>query len=259
VKREPHRWTREETEFLERHYTAQGAAWVAKRLGLTPKQVHNRAEHLGLEAFRPAVGHIRTAEAAFHAGVTPEHMHARALRAGVLRRVGRRADGRARFTTVPRKWAEEQAAMLKARQEATQREWVRLDEAAALTGLTVSTLHRATRGGSGLVNHLGVTLRCAVAASRTRFGRPAITIHPHDVDALRVALDKHRRFVATLVPLKTLAAECGVKLVTLHAALRRWGIEKITLPSRSTKISYVTHEAAAEVRRRYGRDLREAA
>ena len=47
VKREPHRWTREETEFLERHYTAQGAAWVAQRLGLTAKQVYNRAEHLG--------------------------------------------------------------------------------------------------------------------------------------------------------------------------------------------------------------------
>jgi len=106
-------WTPDDVAFLERHYSTKGAPYVAKHLHRTVQGVRWKAGRLALIGEPPVPAtRVTIPEAEQITGLTPTAIRRRATQDGVLKRLGRKRNGKARLNTVPRKWDEQLADAL---------------------------------------------------------------------------------------------------------------------------------------------------
>lgn len=256
----PHKWTDDENALVERYYVRHGARWLAQRLGLTEKQVRGKARKLGVAARTPAPGQVLLADAALDMGLRVQSVYRRAVKDGVLKRVGRRSDGEARFTTVPRKWVEAQVAPLREEVAAAGAGWTPIEEAARRWGVTRKTATAGLRGQgwvAQVIRDAGLTVRHALAHPPR--GPKRIVVHPVDVDMVRAAMEKRARVVAGMVPVKALMVDLGVSHHVMRRRLRELGITPQSLLRRNTRALFVTADEAQRVLEVYGAPLRRAA
>lgn len=244
------RWGPQEIAYATDQYPRVGARRLAKALGRTELAVKIAMYHFGIDSRVIPDGlahtHMTIYEAADLKGVTKEAIRQRALKHGVLRRLGG-TERLAALVCVPKKWVREQEwrpmPTVGAAQDLRAHGWLDVHQAAAYLGLTRSGFAKHVK--TELVKDL---VEPPVLVNEPP-GAPKQLFSPRMVAALRKRLDSERQAIKDLVSIKSLAVDMEVDSSTIIARCKRWGIKIRTLTSASnSRIGYVTTEEAERLR-----------
>lgn len=230
-------------EFITTKLPLKGRAWVAKKLGKSPASIHAWSSRRGIRV-GDIPGWTRASDLANALGTTPAAIHARATTDGVLRRVGRGPNGRTLAVVVPDKWADDLARAWLEQQENERARDAYLDknQVAAILKVGRSTVQRGLNGDGALAPHLE-------AAQKFRGKRGAWLVNPHDVERIRVALERDRERARQLVSTKSLSVECGVMQSYAATVGAELGGELLFVKGRFCR--FVTREVADIMRERF--------
>lgn len=253
-------YTEEEDRIITADFPLYGAHTVARKLGRPVEGVRARARRLGVR-FGDLPGWTRIGTLAAATNHPTAAVYHRAKTEGVLRVLRPHASHhRGRAALVPNKWADKLMTELEDLREARElldnTGWLTTEACARLWRVHKSTVAKALTGKGTLARHLqSVRKRRAIATGTGGWG--AWAIHPWDAEDVRRALDAERARAKTMVSAKALALELGIRDTAMPAIAARYGGEKLLAYGGSRW--FVTHEAAAVIRARYGRELAEAA
>lgn len=242
------KWTEADDRLVRRNYASRGSAWLARRLGVAVHSVQNRARVLSVTAIGVVPGRLTVTDAAAEIGLLISAVHDLAVREGVLSRVGRKADGKARYGTVPVSWVEAHAKRVKAERVAAENDWTPIQVAAKAWGVGASTVRQALRG-RGFVAELGIPIRFAKAYTG---GNGALVVHPFDVDAVRVALDRRRRAIESMVSVAELSLAVGASRETVRRRCVRMGLAVSVFVVGGNRRSFVSRSDSTLVLAAFG-------
>lgn len=245
MSRRRRRYTPEEIAFIERHYTLQGAAWLAEKLGRTPAGIAKIASQRGLTRRYAPKGRVAVVDLAADLGVWPDTIRSRAQRAGVLIRTGRTRTGKSMINSVPKWWADHIRATTPTQDASEYDEagWFTPERAAAYIGLSASTVRKALTGVGGAVRFFTDP---TVALARTSTGAAVQYLHPDTVEHARRLVSAELALARRMVPVRNIAIDLGVTYPAVQQRIARRGIRtRVLLTPGRTMAAHVTPEDAA--------------
>jgi hypothetical protein len=190
---------------------------------------------------------MRLSDAAIEADVSYYALYQRARSAGELVRVGSGTDS---VLSVSRAWLRGYVALVREQRRSAgtvEAGYLSLRQAATYLGVARATIKRALDGRGALAQYFaGIN----AAFGPGGIGRGTYRLNPHDVERVRVALEKHtleRR--RDLVSVKALSVELGRKQQYV-AQLAREANAVIVRFANGRRCYFVTPETAASIRAR---------
>lgn len=227
-----YRITEEGGRYVRTHYPAMGAKRLAEKLGVSFYTIRNYVRAHGIRADEAPEGWLSLTDATAEIGLMSRaSLHAKAVAHGVIRRRGRKADGKARLAMVPVKWVREQQRQRprEVAEELAEAEWMTVGQAAKYLGLNHSTLRNALQALRGETELRPFILRYltgvrVVRAQSVEGRHPKMMLHPQDVEAARVMMERDARAREKLYTIKDMVRASGM---TRDALWRRVDVRQV--------------------------------
>lgn len=227
-----YRITEEGGRYIKTYYPLMGARRLAEKMGVNFYTIRNYVRDHGVTAQQVPAGYITISDATAEIGVLSRaSLQAKAVAHGVIKRRGKKADGKARIVMVPIWWMEEQKRKrpTEVAEELAEADWMTIGEAAKYVGLNHSTIRNALRALRGESNLRPFVMRYfenvrVVRAQSVEGRQPKYMLHPQDVEAARVMMERDARAREGLY---TIAQMMQVSGMSKEAVWRRADVRKV--------------------------------
>lgn len=218
-----YRLTEEEGQYVRTYYPMMGTKKLAAKLGVGFHTIRNYVRKHDISAEQVPEGHISVTDATVELGLQSRaSLHAKAVAHGVIKRRGKRADGKARLVSVPLSWVKEQKQQrpIEIAEELAEADWMTVKQAADYVGLNHTTLSNALRAFRGATDMTPLIMRYfeharVLQAQSLEGRRPKYMLHPQDVEEARVMLERDARERESMYTIRQMADASGLRYETV--------------------------------------------
>lgn len=229
-------WSDDEITELIRHYSRQGPARIAKRLGRSESAVRRVARRHGLR-FGLIDGWVRVGTLARVLGMQRIVLSRAAKHAGVLKQ-----DKARKLALVPEKWADAYAQrrddLLEA-EEARAAGYLTCKQAAKVLGCDSTTVRKAVVSNYGRLAPYMQGVRYVLGMGN------AYLFNPYDVEDARRAFERDN-CVRGMIPLQNVALESPTSYRNIYARAKRRGLLRYGIRG-GVKTAYVPADRIPDV------------
>lgn len=233
-------WTRDQEEFLRKHYARKGAQWCSERVGKAKVLTQKKAQNMGLR-FAEIPGWVRASVIAEAAGASRIVGDTRA-----------RANSAATRRLVKASWADSFINSYISRGENEGAGYIDVQDASRILGVGKSSISRALTG-SGYLAGVFKGVRWLRGHHRK------LLFNPFDVEDVRKRIASDRTKARGMFTVKALSVDAGVPENTVREWLARKGVEKHWAVTHGRVRMFVSAVDAASFLEAFGVQLERAA